>query len=304
MLEWVVLDRFQSSWNNIFDLQWKGFIELIDPNSVTCEIDRILQLEADMWAHWLQEYVQCMLCGNVDGKQDIYWKIDLPKEICKKTVSEIERHLWIINPCCSKCSWNTKHIFWDSAHRDDISTRYDFETSFLLVYRDIAWKIQGFMDWYVSDFPTIYNREFSHYYDHVWEWNVTKQMSIALWSNLPDNLLCVTALWVSQESASMFIIYSLMKRFFEVVRQFDASICGVYESVLGTNTHAIYEVCWGKRINASLWQAQENTHESLESDIFIHPNIWPNCQEVFWDSLRYFLSTQWRAIKEIVETHS
>lgn len=283
-------------------IQWKWIIECVNPKHLSDDdIDQLWKLEQDMWAHWLKEYVKCLDCWNIDWKYDIYPEQIYGLELVKKTVFDIESLLWG-EICCSKCWWETEHVF-SQDYRWDISSRYEFPVSFICIFRDTLWKIQWFMDWYVTDFDTIYEREFDHYYSNIWREDVKRRVEGTLWKNIPDELLCIPALWVSGEFANMFVIYSLMRMFFQAVLLYDPKITWIYESVLGTNTHWFYHVCWGKRIFATEWNSVENTHEWLESDIFIHNDLPIQSVSVFWNSLRMFLKNNKWVIKEIVELH-
>lgn len=285
-------------------IQWKWTIECINPKQVSEEeINQLWILEQDMWAHGLQEYVRCLECWNIDGKHDIYPEEIYGVDVIRKTVFEIERILWM-EICCTKCWWETEHIF-SEAYKEDIATRYQFPASFLCVFRDTVWIIQWFMDWYISTFENIYEREFSHYYCNVWKDKIKTKVEEVLWVNTPDELLCIPALGVSETSASMFIIYSLMRIFFQEVFSYNPEIIWIYESALWTNTHGIYSACWAQRIGALVDDIKlENIHDWMESDIFVHPHIAIDFLREFWKSLKYFLKKNWAHIKEIVELHS
>lgn len=296
------LDRWDVS-TRTMTLGEKWYITSVDWSLLTHqELQELYELEKDMWSHGLWEYIRCRDCGNISSKDDVFW--DLPIKLKRKTVSEIERILEItISPNCPSCSWHTEYVFWEN-YIEDIISRYQFNTSFLCLYKDFNHKIRGFMDGYISDISTIYNREFDYYYSDVGEKQIIKKIESILDRPIAQELLCITALWVDQENASMFIIYNLMKKFFQDVLSYNPEVCGIYESVLGTNTHSIYEVCWAERIYWLAWRTATNVNNNITGDIFIHPYISWKFIKWFGDSLKSFLKENRIDIKKILEMHT
>lgn len=267
----------------------------------------IWEIEKDMWAHGLWEYVQCQDCWNIDGKYDIFPPHLYQAALLKKTVSQIETILEKNEICCSKCWWNSFPIYWDS-YKNDIESRYRFPESFLSTYRDANGMIHGFMDWYIADFDTIYSREFIQYY-----WDNAQKIKARIeqilqesWEALPKKFLCITALWTDQENGNMFIIYSLLKNFFSYLQATNPYTTWIYESVLWTNTHAIYKACWGVQIDTENLQLGpvENINPNFTSDIFIHPYISESSLKSLTKDLRWFLKTNSYEIEKIVEKRS
>lgn len=284
---------------------WKGYIEAINPQYIEDrDIHRIWEIEKDMWAQWLWEYVQCTSCGNIDGKYDIYTIENIGYDLIRKTVSEIENILWKPMICCTKCGWESQPIFPEQ-YREEISSRYSFAESFLSVYRDLNGQIHGFMDGYISNFSTIYKREFEHYYGENSE-KVSRRVGELLGINPWDVsswFVCITALWTDEEHASMFTIYALLKSLCSTVALEHPHINAVYESVLWTNTHAIYHACGWQRIRTDTldlgWVS--NTHEWYVSDIFVHKDAPSQFLHTLWGNLKNFIRWSKGKIEEIVE---
>ena len=304
----IVTQYYYKEENTITFLQgW--FIETINWKDLSeSELERICEIERDMWSHGLWEYTQCNSCWNIDGKYDmdgessLYWKKS--KNLLRETVSDIERILNIQKKDlqCTKCWDSVEYIFPVDTYIDDISSRYEFNTSFLSLYRDYDWKICGFMDGYVSDINSIYSREFENYYSHVWKTIIRKKMEAIIQQKLPKELLCITALWTDQNNASMLIVYELMKAFFNATIWYNPYLYGTYESILWTNTQAIYEICWWKRIySLDHHNVSENIKKWLEWDIFIHPYIWVTSMNVLWEKSKNFMKNNITQIKKILE---
>jgi len=281
-------------------LSWGWYITSKNGESLSeDELTELVELERDMWAHGLGEYTKCNNCWNIAGKQEIYGNIN--QKIYKKTVSEIERILAISSPpCCTKCAGTTEYIFPES-YKDEIKSRHNFETSFLCLYKDFNHRIRWFMSWYMAPLETIYEREFEHYYRQIGKDEVCWKIISLLDYEAPTEFLCIPALWVNQENISMNIIYQLMKKFFQDVCDYNPDTCGVYESALGTNMHSIYEVCWWRRISLLSGAKWENTHQELESDIFVHERIAPVFIENLDQDLRSFIRRHGRTMKKILE---
>lgn len=279
-----------------------GYIETVQGDWLSFyELQQIYELEKDMWSHWLGEYLKCNNCAQIFSKEEVF--SDISNSLRYKTVSQIERVLNISTPYkCICCWWENEYIFW-SNYVQDISSRYEFNPSFLCVFRDTHNNIKWFIDGYISSIDTIYMREFENYYSSFWKAKIIEQIESNLSYSFPEKFLCVTALWVHQEYSSMLIIYSLMKKFFEDVMLYDPHICGIYESVLWTNTHSIYEICWWKRINIPYNEIAENTRSDFTWDIFIHENISQSFIEKFWDSLKNFMKWNLVDMKKILENN-
>lgn len=288
---------------NFVQVGWNGYVVTVSWSDISDqEIERLYELERDMWSHGLGQYIRCAICEKISSKSEVFGGME--SCIKNETVSEIERILSLSHPpACPCCSWPTQYVFWE-AYKDEIASRYRFPTSFVSLYKDMDHQIHGFMDGYISSIDTIYDREFDYYYSHTWKNTIVWKIETILSQTLPSELLCIPALWVHQEHASMLVIYHLMKDFFQKVSQYDPELIGIYESVLGTNTHSIYEICWGKRIHSWDHETFQNVKEGFEGDIFIHPNIGSFCIETLWESYKNFIRSNIRAMKEILENNT
>lgn len=262
------------------------------------DIDDIHELEKDMWSRWLWEYILCKNCNTIYGKGDVYTDFDMPEK--SMTISELENYFWITDISCPGCGWNTDFIFWES-YKEDIEKRYSNKKSIILVYRDVIWKIRWIFDGYTSTYDDIYDKEFLWYYGEELRSKIQEKIEEKLWEKR-DLLFCPSTLWTDQRHQSLQTIFTLMRMFYQKVSDTQGDIHGVYQSVLGTNMHAIYEVTWAVPlwfwgVSCLRWK----THQNFPSDIFIHQNIGKNSSLLLWNTLRGFLSKNKSAIKKIVE---
>lgn len=276
-------------------------ISMLSSNEITNrDLDNLHRIEKDMWAHWLWEYVKCNDCWKVHSKKDIYGKLDLPHRLMLKTVSELEETLGMDKISCPCCSGDTTFIFWDE-YKYDILERRFFLNGHLAVLRDIDGEVRWFMDGYIADFEEIYEKEFGRYY---WEYSmeiVKTKVEKVLWRRLSKHLLCPIALWTEQSFWTMQVIYNLIKYYLTEVHNIVGSIDGVYESVLGTNTHAMYDILWWEQVWANEIHLDDNTHIDFTSDIFVHRDITGQSLKKLEKNLRVFLVRNKARIQEITQ---
>lgn len=288
-------------------VHYKRSIENIPGISVieTChvtqnDIEEIYEVERDMWARGLGEYIKCLDCGRVSGKNDVFNENDL-RNLSKMTITQIESILKIDNISCPCCGWDTEFVY-PAEYKDSIRERYQYDTAFLVVFRDVHGKIGGFFDGYVSDFDTVFANELEYYYWAEYKHDIVKRIEGINSCPLPDTILCPSALGTDQQHQHLSIIYELMKTFYGEVYKKTGVIDGIYESTLWTNTHAMYEVTWARPMWFR-WVSTNSgkTHRDYQSDIFFHPNIAQTSILWLWESLKEFLSHNRESMKRIIK---
>lgn len=271
------------------------------------DLEKIVEVEQDMWAReeWLWEYVRCECCATIFSKEDIFWHLERKLKI--KTVWEIERVLWVLRPICLNCWEETTPIFDRNKYIEQVRERYSNTIqSFLSVYRDETWEIRWFFDWYVDNFDSIYWKEFEHYYANFWiEW-IKRLIKERFWVDTNWDILVSSALWFEESYWTFFNLYNLMRFFYSGVYERCWNINWVYESKIWTNTHAIYEITWARR----LWITQDerlipllkNNNPKFISDIFVHQEVWRTSVESMMIWPKDFIRKHWSFIKQIT-TH-
>lgn len=143
----------------------KIYYETLDTSSISPQtLNRIFELEQDMWARGVGEYIKCTACGKVFSKAEIYDATE-QQALINSTVQEIERILFNGDtPDCRECHAATQHIYSYDTYFDEISHRYSRDQSFLSVARDQTGKIVGFMDAYIDTLEKIFSEEFASHF--------------------------------------------------------------------------------------------------------------------------------------------
>lgn len=277
-------------------------IESCNPKTISeNDIKKIYEIEQDMWAEWIWEYVKCKCCSKVFWKRDVFWH--LSKNIFKETVWKIEELLSIDSIKCDNCDSDTYHLWWTD-YLDEIRKRYEDDLAYLTLYRDSIWEIRGFSDWYINDFDTIYNREFSSYYDWIWKEKIKKIMELKLWFSLPKEIFVWSSIWIEENYRSFFVLFNMIKLFFNSFDEDKNNILWIAESELWTNTHGIFQTVWAKWIWLNEWDYKEliwNKKDNSENDIFVHPNCVKDYKREFSFTLREFLRKNWKSMKKIIK---
>lgn len=244
-------------------------IESIDTSLISdWDLNKIYEIEKDMWAReeWIWEYIICKNCQKISSKEDIFWH--LSNEIFLLTVSKIEETLWIDGVTCKNCnSTQTDFLFWNE-YIDEIRKRYQESESYLTVYRDKKKEIRWFVDWYIDNFTTIYQREFEYYYSIFGENNLKKIIEEKIWGELPEKIFCCTALWTESKYKNIITILNLIKSFYNSIDKEHNGILWIAESRFQWLIHILYLLFW--TIPAWVWE-WVNHNKSIKSDIFITP---------------------------------
>jgi len=236
------------------------------------DLKKIYEIEQDMWAEWIWEYVKCECCSIIYSKKDIFGH--LSNDIYLKTVWQIEKILDLDNIKCKKCDSNTVFLWWKN-YINDIKERYNDKNAFLITLRDTNWKIKGFSDAYISDFHTIYKREFEYYYSDIWEEKIQKIIESTIWYELPETLLMHSTVWIEAEISNLNMFLVILQNFYEYLQcLWYWDILWIYESSIGTTIHSIYHASWAERLWIDINKDyKNNVNNEYISDIFIHNNI-------------------------------
>jgi len=262
------------------------------------DLNKIHFIEQDMWAEWIWEYVKCPCCNTIFSKKDIFWH--LKKDIYIETVWKIQQILNINSIKCKKCDSDTDFIWWIK-YLEEIKNRYRDEESFLTTMRNDRWEIIWFTDWYISNFDTIYKREFEHYYSDIWVNKIKEMISKIIWLDLPYKLLMHSTTWIEKKYSNLNIFISLLKKFYiELLNKWHNNILWIYESSIWTMAHAIYHIVWAKRINITNNNNICNVYKTSESDIFIHLNIIESFIKELNFPTKIFIKNNSLKIKEVL----
>lgn len=276
-------------------------IESSNPKNISeLDLKKIHEIEQDMWAEWIWEYVKCENCLKVFSKRDIFWH--LSQDILKETVRKIEQLISLDSIKCTNCNSDAYHLWWDD-YLDEIKKRYKDDLVYLTLYRDSSWEIRWFADWYINSFDIIYEREFSNYYNWVWSEAIKKVWETKLWFPFPKEMFVWSSIWIEEKYRNFFALFNMIKIFFNSFEENKNDILWIAESELWTNTHWIFQTVWAKWIwinkfvyEKSIWNKNINS----KSDIFVHPNCVIDYKREFSLTIREFLKKHWKNMKKII----
>ena len=186
--------------------------------------------------------------------------------------------IWIDSIKCSNCFSDCEHIFWED-YINEIIDRYKNKIhSFLVVCRrNNDWEIVGFKDWYISDFDTIFEKEF-YYYKNLWKECIKQLIEQSISRKINWNILVISALWTQREMANIDNIKKMMRFFFSLLelKQEEFDLC-ILELKLWSVVHKIYSELWTIWLwiveNENIYNKVLFTNPNSKSDIFINSDI-------------------------------
>ena len=276
-------------------------IESINTQNLTEEdIHEIHEIEQDVWGRFLWEYRVCWSCGEIYSKEEVFWSYKLSKyglDVKKNTIWEIEKILDFEGFNCISCEEKTSPIFWEE-FKEEIISRHDFEKSFLLLQRDINWKLLGYIDAYVSDFETVYSRELKHYYSKLWKEAIRKNIENILWTDVPEKIICLSGVGSRPDFATIKNLYCLEKSMVQEISEYNPYLTWIYESIIGSCAHAILDICNAKRLEISQW-IHVSCNKNYHSDIFVHENMALEWLKGLWKSFKDFLKGNKQRIRDL-----
>jgi len=250
-------------WNEIL-IKSVNTLDLLDS-----ELLSISQVQKDMWAYWLGEYVRCKCCSKIHSKNDIFWH--LSSEIRRESVTKLEEiYLWDSINCKTCNSIDTEFIYDIDKSISFFREKYKQE-AFLVLGYNYNWDIIWFMDWYFAYLIDIYNLEINYHYPNlsidVFEELIKNKLNtLVLWK-----FLSLSSIWTYEKNISYPLIYELIRKFFKIVSE-KKGIPWIIELDKRNSIYQIYKIMW----SLSLWinsNNSVNTNKNYESDlcIFVDP---------------------------------
>lgn len=266
------------------------------------DLRKVHEIEQDMWAEWIWEYVKCPSCSKIHSKNDVFWHVS--KDVYKETVWRLEQILALDSIKCQNCDSDTVPIWWED-YIEGIRERFADLESFITTFRDENWEIRWFTDGYINDFEVMYKRELEHYYYLVWPDKIKGMIEKLISWKLPDKLLIHNTTWLESNFSSLKTFLLLLKQFYVNLKpQWYDDIIWIYESTIWTTIHSIYHSVWWKRLWLTswddYWEIVSNTYWEFKSDIFIHEGIVPSFNETLNVSLKTFMKNNSAKIREVL----
>jgi len=268
------------------------WFQSVDPkNLLSSDFSEIAEIEQDMWAReeGLWEYLFCNACDSVYSKQDIFWWLD--KELYKNTVLQLElredRDIFE----CKCCSGKLKHSFLIEDCITEMKERYKNKTLLVLMEKnnELIW----FMDGYVSDLETIYEREFEYHYDKIWISAIKDMITKTLERPLPQEFFACPWSGTKEKYMNFFHIYNLLQNFFQSFPDDMLEVTGISELHSWWPYTRIFWNLWAE----SIWARDAFSElifdtKTYDSDLYVHTNFWKSCKTEFTNkTLRGFISS-------------
>jgi len=270
----------------------------LDTHNIPQEVlDRIFEIEQDMWARWIGEYVECSTCDIIYSKEQVYgqsWIHPLSQQCVRETVMEIERQLGH-SPKCLWCGWKMTHIYDYNSYIEQIQERYGREDAFLTVAYNSEDQIVWFMDWYIASLEEIFRNEFSFHFTE----GLLEEIMCRYKLHRSQKLMTFSSLGTDDKNKSLFLIFSLIRQYFDSIPDDIDNISWLFESIIGSSTYGIFSIMWATKMEL---QTEKKfiipwvMNEYVETDILFQENIvwryrtWFNIR--VRDVLRYLRSSQ------------
>ena len=255
----------------------KNSYESINPWEVTEEaLNKLFEIEQDMWARWIWEYIKCDSCSKIYSKKMIYgdgWVLELPKAVQLETVSHIERVLfhWKL-PSCTCCWGETRHVYERDEYLPEMRKRYDRRESFLTVAKNPDDQIIWFMDAYVSSLDEIYQDEFQQHFSSL----LLDEIYQRYWFHPSKKFMTFASLWTDDKNKSLLTILSLIRAFFASMDEKYDEMPWIFESIIGSSTYCIFSLMWADKMKVNKRQEfllEWTRNDSIQTDILLQSKV-------------------------------
>ncbi len=261
-----------------------NIVKSVNPHEISSrDLDKIFEIEQDMWARWIWEYVHCGTCDSIFSKLDIYGvegSFPLTQEIRTLTVMEIEGILGIKTPSCPCCLWETTHIYDKLEYLPAMIKRYEKEESFLSLAYDSNSKIIGFMDWYIATLEEIFEEELSFHYSENLLDELKRQYSI----HRKQKMITFSSIWTDDKNKSLVVTFALIENLFHNLDPKYDQITWIFESIIASSTYCIFKLMWAKGAevnNIPNLLIPWSQNDEYLTDVLIHKDVIPKYRNNF-----------------------
>lgn len=241
-----------------------------DPKALSeSEIHEIYLILQDIRSReeWLGELCECESCDIVYSKEDIFWHI--PRQLYVEKVGTILDRGWYDTISCKQCHWDTQLLYPES-YKQNIASRYQEKESYVAVWRNKKWEIHAYMDGYVDCFDVIFNDLFGVYYTENAQEFIEEVLRNTIKAQIPEKMLVWSGIGMAEKHKNFFVIYRLIKAFFEKVWENNLGIMGIAESKLGTNMNALYDTMGWERLHINdKFSRFFHRHSTNDTDMYV-----------------------------------
>ena len=260
------------------------------------DILKLAQIEKDLWAYWIWEYVKCNNCWKINSKNDIFWEkfYDLRKE----SVTKLEELIWDSLQCKNCKSSNTYFIYDEYEYSKDIKKRlFQSKASYISLLYDKE-NLVGFMDWYIDDLEKIYNREFIFHYGNDWFWELKSELQNI--TNI-NELMVIAWAWTLEKYINLWNLLKLIDKYSLVVDKKYYNNTWIIELDEGSSVHWIFHALWFKKVNIDTNLIKEKS-DDYNSWIYYMENMVEDYLKDFLNLwIRNFLKNYKEKMKEVLK---
>lgn len=267
------------------------------------EIIQISNVEKDMWAYWIWEYVKCNNCWSIHSKNDIYWHLE--NHIKTESVTTIEKILWLDSIKCKKCNNDTEFIYDEKTNIKSIKDRlFNSDKSYISIMRNFNnWDIYWFMDWYIDTFKNIYDREFKEHYANIWSDKIINRVESKIWY-IPEKFLSFSSMWTFQKYVSFYNVFNLIKFFFNWIEDNKKNLLWITELDTWSNLHWFHHSMWIQKLwitdNFEDINLLSNLNSSYNTDLYIQPMVVKTYKEWYNLWVKDFIKKNKKVMKEVL----
>lgn len=275
-------------------------IDSVNPKELSeNELREIAEVEKDMWAYGIGEYVKCDCCQDIYSKHDIFWH--LSDEIRLKSVTKLEEIFLWDSIKCKKCNTDMDFIYDLESNIFDIKSRlHDSMDSYISLLKDEFWTINWFIDGYIDDFSWIYDRELKSHYWNIWKDLLIRNIERKLWEKLPEKIFSFSSMGTIEQYKSFYIIFELIKDFFANIHKENDHILWLTELDSWKSLNAIYHSMWAVKVWLENNKLITNKSSNYNSDIYIHRKVVKDYKENFSLPIKQFLRKNKWSMRDIL----
>lgn len=279
--------------------------ETVNPHDMSEDFFReIAKVEKEMWAYGIWEYVKCKNCNLIHSKNDVFWH--LANDIRNESVTKLESIIAWDSIKCNNCNSDTEFIYNEDKYILDIKERLlNSNHSFLSISRHPdSWELLWFMDWYIDVFKKVYDRELSQYYNIDVLDIIKNRIEKKLSEKIQNEILSFSSMWTLEKYRSFYIVFELIRNFFNIVPDDFNNIMWITELDTWSNLHWFHHSMW--IINIELINDEElnkyriNRSNDFDSDLYVQPNVVKKYKETYNLWVRQFIKKFRNTMKEII----
>jgi len=280
--------------------RWATTIESFDPHNLTSdEFQDIHEVNQDMWARGLGEFLECKNCNYIASKADIFLdpKFNIWVYQYKQSVKQIMKDLSCQSFDCPHCKNSMVEIYW-SHYLQDIKSRLLDNQSYLTLCK-FNNKIVWYMDFFSTSLENAYERDLKRHYHNIWFEEIKTRVTNIL-GYIPDEVFCFTSIWLLENHNSFFSVFQLLNISLQSVPDEYNYRPGITEVSKSTNLHPMYTIMTGKSLgiaeDPTLYPKITNKQNWYLSDIMIFAHPVETFKKNFSIGIRQFLKEYWSKI--------